>query len=112
MTQMVQNDDFKDKISVGRHNLGYEKKDKDLLFKDDWSGRYDGVHLNNNRGKEAYTESVCNIVKSVCPSQNTQTFSTPTRLDHTTCPQALYQQRKYQQIKYNIPVQNKFEMLD
>ena len=112
LTQMVENDELKDKIIVGKHNLGYGKNDKHFLFKDDWFGRYDGVHLYNKHSKDIFTESVCQIVKSVCPSQNAQTLPTNTYSDHTTCPQALYQQRKYHQNKYNIPVQNKFELLD
>ena len=75
------------------------------MFKDDNSGRYDGVHMYGSAGKQAYTESVINILLSAAqaiPANND---------DHTKCPQTKYQKGKYSSVvagKSNIKTQNRF----
>ena len=112
--QLVQQSDFKDKIEVGRHVLDSGKIKKDTMFRDEWSGYRDGVHMYGSQGKQAFTDSLCQIVRSVCPSKRLDVLSTSTY--HKTCPQARYQQRKSEkqtQIKghYNVPIHNRFDVL-
>ena len=55
---------MKDKIFIGRHNLECTGEERIKRYKDDHSGRYDGVHHNSGAGKAVYTESVLDIVLS------------------------------------------------
>ena len=119
---------MKDKIAIGKHNLDCSS---DLIverYKDDWSGRYDGVHLYGSQGKNVFTNSVCQILKSVIPASKSSSFSS----SHFSCPQAQYQNSKKQskwqrsqgyenknqssknqsnKNQYNVPISNQFELL-
>ena len=68
LAQMCQNSDLKDKIVVGKHNLDCGDDQIAAVFKDDRSGRYDGVHMYGRLGKQLYTKSVSEIINSVIPS--------------------------------------------
>ena len=118
LTQMVQKSNFQDKIVVGRHDLKIESVQKDSLYKDDWSGRQDGVHFYGSLGKTAFTDSLCQIVKSVCLTKKANLPLSSISSYHTFCPQAQFQQRKYYLSKqnevkdqYNVPVHNKYSVL-
>ena len=109
--QMWHTSDMKNRIVVGKHTLDCAGNQIASRYKDDWTGRYDGVHMYGRHGMLAYTGSVMEIIKSVLP--------TPPHSDHTTCPQALYQKEKkmsapiYQSNKsrYSVPVSNQFDIL-
>ena len=53
---------FKDKIYIGSHELS--SKEQKNLFVDEITGRYDGVHMYSRKGKQAFTESMINILLS------------------------------------------------
>ena len=108
---------MKDKIVIGKHSLDCAGDMVQAWFKDDWSGRYDGVHMYGRQGQTAYTQSLLKIFKSVIP---TQQFKNPSSSSsHTDCPQAVYQKKsgnkisgkKMSKTTYNVLTSNKFNVL-
>ena len=116
------NSPMKDKIFIGSHNLECSADVKMKRYRDEHSGRYDGVHLYGSAGKTAYTASVLNILLSSfetpAPAQvHSNQTRQPTDDYHTNCPQAQYskkQKQKYSSVvagKSSIKTQNRFSPL-
>ena len=105
---------LKERIVIGKHSL---ECSGDLIgdwYRDDWSGRYDGVHLYGSQGRMAYTRSVGQIVESALLTPHTTSSSSSSF--HKSCPQEQYQQKKNKRVQkdrdiYNVPVSNKFNIL-
>ena len=106
----------KENILIGSHNLQCSANTRAERYRDEHSGRYDGVHLYGSAGKQAYTESVINILlSSIQPSS---TNDDKIRNDsHTRCPQTKYmkkQNKLYSSVaggKGPIKTQNRFSPL-
>ena len=65
-----------------------------------YSGKYDGVHMYSELGREAYMKSVLNILLSSFEISSTvpRNILQSNDDDHTRCPQALYRAgQKYHQ---------------
>ena len=105
----------KQNIHIGSHYLQCSAN----TMTDERSGKYDGVHLYGSAGKQAYTESVINILlSSVNPSANDDfTRMLPNDDFHTRCPQTKYNQKQkklYSNVvggKGPIKTQNRFSPL-
>ena len=127
---------LKDRVIVGRHNLGSWGMDMNR-FKDINTGKYDGVHLFGPSGRKDYTDSINNILflakvgnTSVLNFGHNDTAHQPD--DHSNCEQARYQwmqaqkRRLSRQSRYNtdyqrsfnpiahgaVPVQNRFSIFN
>ena len=110
LAELLQSCAVKDRIVVGKHRLDCAGDQIAARYRDDWSSRYDGVHMYGRQGYRAYTSSVLEIIKSVLPTSPSRTVSPPS--SHTTCPQALYQNRqKTSGHRYTVPVSNQFDVL-
>ena len=98
---------MKGSIVLGKHNMQFQMNQIDTMYKDDWSGRFDGVHLYNRQGKIAYTSSVGQIIKA-----NISFHEQDIHSYHKTCPQTQYKLQNINKKQYyNIPVRNQFEVL-
>ena len=109
---------MKDKIIIGSHTLESSADVKKQRYTDERTNKYDGVHLYGRAGKEAYTESVLNIMISSLQSQPSQTSQQNSNDYHTNCPQTKFvnaQRRKYSTVvagkKTTIKTQNRFSPL-
>ena len=109
---------MKDKIIIGSHTLESSADVKKQRYTDERTNKYDGVHLYGRAGKEAYTESVLNIMISSLQSQPSQTSQQNSNDYHTDCPQTKFgnaQRRKYSTVvagkKTTIKTQNRFSPL-
>ena len=115
LAQLVQNSGFADKIVMGRHSL--DITNANTVYRDDFTGRYDGVHMHGSHGKDIFTRSVERIIRSVLPVTTTTTRPTQHRplYSHVTCPQAQYQKRRQARAElsqhYSVPVNNRFTVL-
>ena len=116
----------KNRIQVANHELlsvpGPQQKS---LYTDQRDGRYDGIHLYGEHGKQAFTSSIKNILLSSVKLSNQQDLRRPVAVSnddmsdsfHTRCPQANFQQRQarklYSQVVKGtpIPTQNRFSPL-
>ena len=111
----------KNKIFIGSHNLECSVSTRNMRYRDERTGRYDGVHMYGYAGKTAYTESVLNILLSTLQPQApapAQQCGDPAFDDyHTRCPQAKYmrgQKKMYSAaVAGNGPIktQNRFSPL-
>ena len=91
LAKLFLNSPKKDRIVVGRHILDCSEHMLNARFKDDWSGKHDGVHMYGSDGKRAYIESVMRILKSVLPSSQNSASSS---FSHYDCSQTKYQKMK------------------
>ena len=66
--QMWNSSIMKDKIVIGKHTLECSMDRMSAWYKDDRSGRYDGVHLYGIEGRRAFTKSMLGAIKSVLSS--------------------------------------------
>ena len=86
----------KDKIFIGSHSLETSAEIRNIRHTDKRSGRYDGVHFYGTAGRNAYMESVLNIILSSfntkLPAENARQSSVDD--SHTRCPQTNYMNRK------------------
>ena len=108
---------MKDKITIGKHNLNCSTDLIDERYKDDRSGRYDGVHLYGRQGRNVFTNSFCQILKSVIVASKSSTSPS----FHSSCPQTRYKNTQSSQNnknkkqsnknRYNVPVSNQFDLL-
>ena len=105
LAQMCNNSAFKDKLSIGKHSLDCNISMLTTRYRDDKTGRYDGIHMFGREGSIAFTNSVSSILECVLNLQ----FS------HSHCPQAQHTKResrlRNKNTKYNVSVHNKFETL-
>ena len=107
------NSEKKDKIFIGQHSLesfgrGSSHFDR---YKDQNTGKYDGVHFYGKAGSTDYTNSVNTIMMLAEEHQNNTQNHQSGRAqsdDHTNCPQAKYQ-RRYQS---SISTSNRFSVLN
>ena len=113
--QMWHSSAMKEKILIGKHSLYCGDNEIAARYRDDWTGRFDGVHMYGRQGKDAYTDSVCQIMKpALHKASSSPLFSSSS---HSTCPQAQHQERQQQKSHrrnediYNVPVQNQFDIL-
>jgi hypothetical protein len=58
LMQLWHSSNMKDRIIIGKHSLDYTENMFHAIYKDDWSGKFDGVHLYGSHGKGVYTRSV------------------------------------------------------
>jgi hypothetical protein len=63
LTQMWHSSAMRDRIVIGKHSLSCNEDNKVAMYRDDWSGKFDGVHLYGSHGRKTYTASVLNILK-------------------------------------------------
>ena len=101
LDKLQQSSDMKNKIVLGKHSLD---KLHSRMYKDERTGRYDGLHMYGVNGFLLYTDSIVKIINS---SQD----------NHDTCPQAGYQRRQKANQQggktiYNVPVYNTFDVLN
>ena len=122
LTQLWQSSPMKNKIVVGKHSLDCPDDMINAWYKDDSSGRYDGVHLYGSRGRDAYTKSVLEIIKSALPTPQYKTGSASSPSPHANCAQTVYQRAQKQKRvtnsahqssnnAYSVPTNNRFEVL-
>ena len=64
---MCQNSDMKDRIVLGKHQLDCGDDQHAAVYRDDRSGRYDGVHMYGRLGRKEFTKSVTQLINSVHP---------------------------------------------
>ena len=111
---------MKDMIMIGKHSLDCGGDQIGARYRDDWSGRYDGVHMYGSNGKNVYTRSVLQIVKSVLPTPHTKVPSSSSSSFHSSCPQTQYQKMQKRKTSqrcqqneniYTVPVSNQFDIL-
>ena len=92
---------YKDKICIGTHSLETSAEIRKIRHTDKRSGRYDGVHFYGTDGRNAYMESVLNILLSSFhtqfPAENVRARQSSVDDSHTRCPQTNYMNSK----KYN-----------
>ena len=91
---------LKNKIHLGIHNLDCTGEVRRQRYTDMYSGKYDGVHMYSELGREAYMKSVLNILLSSFEISSTvpRNILQSNDDDHTRCPQALYRAgQKYHQ---------------
>ena len=109
---------MKEKIVLGKHNMDSSGESVPAIYRDSWTGRYDGIHMYGRDGSRAYTMSVINIIQSVLPQ--TSSPSSSSLFSHNTCPQARYQKSQSRNTtsghrsagpEYSVPVSNKFDLL-
>ena len=108
LNELITSTNTNKRIILGKHNIPLTDDCIDARYRDDLSGRYDGVHLYGNFGKEEFTNNFIQILKNVLPSISFSRSSFPT--SHLNCPQVMYQQ-KQNHFLYNIPVRNRFNLL-
>ena len=113
LQHLVNTSSMKDKIIVGRHNLDFSNNMTNAIFKDNYSGRYDGIHMYGQVASTMYCRSVLRMFTSVFPNKSTNNTSDST---NRSCEQTLYQQRtnvrSYRpHIEFSLPLRNRFEIL-
>ena len=109
-----------DKIYIGSHDLDCAGVVKEDRYWDKRNNRYDGIHLLGVSGRKDYTESVLKIFKRANilkhPVPKSSTYSRNDTDEHTDCPQAQYQRRKYSDVvsgySYRVPTNNRFNPLN
>jgi hypothetical protein len=116
LSQLWLNCPLKDKIFIGRHSLESSGTGAPHLarYKDQNTGRYDGVHMYGKSGCEDYTNSVKTIMMvalSETDCTETTTGCGTTQSDsHSYCPQAKYQKKfKYQP---TVNTKNRFSVFN
>ena len=107
--------EMKDKIVLGKHSLNCREDMVNAWYKDDNTGRFDGIHFNSRRGKEAFTLSVLKMILNALPLKTHKNSFTSS--SHVNCPQSERQRaQKQKEMKPNqniftIPTSNKFSVL-
>ena len=108
---------MKDKIVIGKHSLNCKEDMINALYKEDNTGRFDGVHFNSKRGTEAFTLSVLKMIINALPPKTPKNSST-TYSSHFNCPQSDRQRQKQMKTNYtsnqniySVPTNNKFTVL-
>ena len=115
----------KNHIFIGSHSLESSSSEtRKMIYTDEKSGRYDGVHPYGCAGRKAYTESALNILltsfQSKIPSLSSR--QSTYRENHFACPQTNYMyskqedgRRKYSSVVSGQPpikTQNRFSPLN
>jgi hypothetical protein len=89
MTEQWMNSQYKEKITIGNHNIDCVGAIKESRYRVTKTGKYDGINLIGSSGHKAYTNSVINILKFAH-------LTSPDYVSHQTCPQTRYQ-KQYRQ---------------
>ena len=113
LQQLLKTSSMKNKIIVGKHSLDFSNNMKDAIYRDEYSGRYDGIHMYGNLGGIMFTRSVLSMFSSVFAIKST---NYTTNSIHRNCEQTLYQQktnsRSYKpRSEFTLPLRNRFEVL-
>ena len=103
---LLQNSELKDRIVLGKHTLDVANNKTAAMYRDDWSGKFDGVHMYGSYGKQAYTRSVSKIMKSSLSNNSSSQTSSSSSI-HSSCPQTVYQTKQM----FSVPVSNRFNVL-
>ena len=116
------NSNLKHKIFIGQHSLESSRMSESHLerYKDENTGKYNGVHLFGRTGCKDYTNSVNTIMMLALEGSNdinTNAESGTAQCDdHSNCPQSQYQRRlqaKYQRrYQPSISTSNRFSVLN
>ena len=112
LEQMCQSSAFKDKITMGKHNLDCDIARQATRYRDDRTGQYDGIHMYGREGITAHTSSMSRTFESF--------LNIP--FSHNSCPQATYQRKQNKESQkqhsnmnnkhmYSVSVSNKYEVL-
>ena len=115
LSDLMKSSPVKDKIQIGKHNPHCEGDQIAARYRDDRTGRYDGVHMYNSLGKNVYTRSLLDILKTVIPIPHKASVSSSSY--HTTCPTTQYHNTQKRNInsrshnEYSVPVHNQFDVL-
>ena len=111
--QMWFDSDVKHKIVLGKHNLDCSEQTRLDIYTNRENNQYNGIHMNNHKGKRAFTKSIISIL-----SQHASRLGPRPRPGHSdnlnnsnknnqmTNPKA----KVYSQSS-SIPVQNRFNVL-
>jgi hypothetical protein len=103
LKKVLSTSNMKDKISIGKHNLNCDGKIRQARYTRTHDRRYDGVHMYGASGRNAYTKSITNIIRStVCP----HTAPAPAQPSRTQDTDDLGMQNNY-----NVQVNNFFDIL-
>ena len=112
LNQLWLSSPLKHKISIGCHSLysnGVGKSHTER-YQNQYTGRYDGVHLYGRTGCDDYTRSLVNIFLSTCLYHNstkTKTQCGSTQQDmHINCPQTKFQNKTI--FHPSVKTQNRF----
>ena len=98
---------WKSQIHIASHNLQCDDKTRLARYTDQNSKRYDGVHMYGQKGKQAYTRNLVNILNEVFATPNSARNNQKHVDEHSNCPQTQFQH----QMKYSVPVRNRFNIL-
>ena len=116
--------DHKEKLVIGNHDLDCSGGVLLARYKDNKSGKFDGVHMYGPSGQKAYTNSVMKILSSA-----QLVVSIPPKYhdeyDHQNCAQTRYQTRQRHSPRqsgknlnrgdnvhqYSVPTRNRFTQL-
>ena len=111
LADLHQQSSVKNRIVIGKHSLTSESSMMAAKYRDDFTGRFDGVHMYGSHGVAEYTKSIVQIIKNILPPSPPRSSFLSTTSYHDTCPQAQYQKSLRKQNIYNIPVRNQFQVL-
>ena len=116
-SQLWAESSLKHKIVLGKHNLECSEEIRTDRFTDRVKNRYDGVHMYSMAGRTAYTDSVLDILSSAIDksprlrprSSQVDAAANGRNMNndnHSDCAQSRYQNKRY-----SVPVQNKYNVL-
>ena len=102
---------YKDKIKIGSHNTGAVREAR---YREIQTNKFDGIHLYEVNGMNAYTTSVLNILSEAQLTSTEYNY-------HQSCPQYNYQQTQrsnrkqnrnnFSQNRFTVPTSNRFQGL-
>ena len=104
--QMWHNSTMKDNILIGKHSIDAAGDKAPALYKNDRTGRMDGIHFYGDYGKEIYTSSVSTIIMSALSFK----ASRPRRFDQKVSNESAQKTKPNQNI-FSVPVNNRFQVL-
>ena len=103
---------MKDNIIIGKHDLECSMDRMNAWYKDDRSGRNDGVHLYGGEGRTAFTKSMLEALQSVLTS------SPPPSSYHSNQQERAQRQSRPENTgaqanksSFSVPLRNKFDIL-
>ena len=90
ITGLWMNSKYKDKITIGSHNIECTGAIKEARYRETKTNKFDGIHLFGSSGRKTYTLSVLNILK--CAELTSSDYDY-----HKSCAQYMYQERRNRQ---------------
>ena len=115
ISQLWQMSPLKDKISVGCHSLESSGAGAAHFarYQNNYTGKYDGVHLYGPTGRVDYTNSLKTILMMTFPERNQSRsdtgFGTAQTESHNYCEQTNYQRGQYQP---SVQTKNRFSVFN